>query len=358
VDVYFAHVHPWLPILHRPTFLAAFRTGPPKRLHLILLAMVAISVRYSTDPQLSHTGAREQYASEARQIIVLETLDRSSLEGLQALIILAIHTIGIGQGPRSWSIVGMATRLASQLGISVDNNTTGPQPSTLQVKLLPQPTTWTEAEERRRTFWAAFILDRFSSFGTGWNTTYNILDIDLKLPCDDKYWDYSQQVDVPKFSKVDKSKSSLSEFPNLLFPDSTPESFTLGSFSYLVESVECLSRVHTFFLQRTIAPNSPNEVQNWVSRCRLLDTMLMQWRERLPERFKFSAELREPNLILMWATYNAYLSSYLEVLISGRWFFCTNQLHIQGTNSPVKSRHYLKPFVRNDASKQLRKYRS
>jgi Fungal specific transcription factor domain len=311
-------------------------------------------MRYSTDSQLSQTGVREQYASQARQIIVFETLDRSSLEGLQALIILAIHTLGIGQGPRSWSIVGMVTRLASQLGIGLDTDSTAPQPSTLRVKLLPQSTTWSEAEERRRTFWAAFILDRFASVGTGWNTSYNILDIDQKLPCDDKYWDYSQQVEAPKFSRVDKSNSSLSEFPNLSFPDAALESFFLGSFAYLVEAVECLSRVHTFFLQKSIDTNSPNEVQMWVSRCRLLDTMLLQWKDRLPERFKFDISMKEPNLVLMWATYNAYVLVPSKLMLA-RWFYYTNRSHILNTSFQVGSLRYLKPFVQNDVWKQRRK---
>src|SRR6202023_1265312 len=143
----------------------------------------AISMRYSTDPRLD-ARTKETYARQARQLIVLEAIDRSSLEGLQALILLALHALGVGQGPRSWSIVGMMTRLASQLGLGYEEIGAG-QPSTLQIKLLPRSTTWVEAEERRRTFWAVFILDRYASVGTGWNTSYSMLDIEQKLPCDD-----------------------------------------------------------------------------------------------------------------------------------------------------------------------------
>lgn len=35
-------------------------------------------------------------------------------------------------------------------------------------KLLPPPKDWIELEERRRTFWAAYYGDRWSSCATGW----------------------------------------------------------------------------------------------------------------------------------------------------------------------------------------------
>lgn len=36
---------------------------------------------------------------------------------------------------------------------------------------------WTELEERRRTFWAAFCCDRYSCAGTGWPMTIDERDV-------------------------------------------------------------------------------------------------------------------------------------------------------------------------------------
>jgi len=33
---------------------------------------------------------------------------------------------------------------------------------------IPESINWSEKEERRRTFWMAFIKDRHGSIGTGW----------------------------------------------------------------------------------------------------------------------------------------------------------------------------------------------
>jgi hypothetical protein len=47
---------------------------------------------------------------------------------------------------------------------------------------------WVDQEERRRTFWAAFMLDRFASLGTGWASTFSEEDITTFLPGpDDEY---------------------------------------------------------------------------------------------------------------------------------------------------------------------------
>ena len=65
--------------------------------------------------------------------------------------------------PRAWLSVGKATRLALMLGLNRLDGTG------LDVKqsMVP-PKDWTEREERRRTFWMAFCVDRYSSVGTGW----------------------------------------------------------------------------------------------------------------------------------------------------------------------------------------------
>ena len=42
---------------------------------------------------------------------------------------------------------------------------------------LPSPTNWTELEERRRTFWAIFVQDRYASIGSGWPTIIDERDV-------------------------------------------------------------------------------------------------------------------------------------------------------------------------------------
>ena len=46
---------------------------------------------------------------------------------------------------------------------------------------LPPPRDWTEREERRRTFWMAYCVDRYASIGTGWPMSVDERDASITL---------------------------------------------------------------------------------------------------------------------------------------------------------------------------------
>lgn len=74
--------------------------------------------------------------------------------------------------PRAWLSSGRSTRLAQMMqlhrldGVGLDVK-----------QCLPPPKDWTEREERRRTFWMAFNIDRYASIGTGWPMTFDERDV-------------------------------------------------------------------------------------------------------------------------------------------------------------------------------------
>ena len=68
--------------------------------------------------------------------------------------------------------VGRASRMVLMMGL---NRIDGVG---LDVKqTLPPPRDWTEREERRRTFWMAYCIDRYASIGTGWPMTIDEKDV-------------------------------------------------------------------------------------------------------------------------------------------------------------------------------------
>ncbi len=75
---------------------------------------------------------------------------------------------------RTWVSCGRASRLCQMLSLHrVDG--TG-----LEVKqIISPPRDWTDCEERRRTFWAAYCSDRYASVGTGWPMMINEIDVSL-----------------------------------------------------------------------------------------------------------------------------------------------------------------------------------
>lgn len=78
--------------------------------------------------------------------------------------------------PRAWMSAGRAVRLAQMMqlhrldGVGLDVK-----------QCLPPPKDWTEREERRRTFWMCFCVDRYASIGTGWPMTIDERDVGSNL---------------------------------------------------------------------------------------------------------------------------------------------------------------------------------
>jgi hypothetical protein len=63
----------------------------------------------------------------------------------------------------------------------------------LEVKAcLAPPQDWTEREERRRTFWMAFCMDKYASIGTGWPMTIDERDVTTHLPASESAFDLSR----------------------------------------------------------------------------------------------------------------------------------------------------------------------
>jgi hypothetical protein len=97
-----------------------------------------------------------------------------SLAHCQTWIFIGTYEFRMIFFPRAWLSVGKAARLALMLGL---NRLDGVG---LDVKqsILP-PRDWTEREERRRVFWAAFSTDRYSSVGTGWPLLIDENDVSI-----------------------------------------------------------------------------------------------------------------------------------------------------------------------------------
>jgi hypothetical protein len=81
----------------------------------------------------------------------------------QAWLLIALYEYKMMHFPQAWLTTGRGTRLAQMMGLHRLDSLG------LDVKqTLPTSTDWNEKEERRRTFWMAYAMDRYASIGTGW----------------------------------------------------------------------------------------------------------------------------------------------------------------------------------------------
>ncbi|KAL7623579.1 hypothetical protein AAE478_007262 [Parahypoxylon ruwenzoriense] len=309
VDLYFKHINTWCPILHRKTTLDSL-FGPSTlddTDKVLLHAVVAATLRYSTDPRLTEEK-RRHYHGVSKQRVLLYGMENSSVKALQALVILALDLCGSSNGPPGWNIMALITRSVVQLGLAVETNSLSVSPNyasiyTLRAMVLPEPKDFIEEESRRRLFWMIYLLDRYATIATAFDFALGDREIDRKLPCRDDLWIKNQKVETRWFHTQDHP-------PDLPDHDvNKPEN--LGAFSYYIEILGILSKIHEF-LKRPVDIGALGDVEQWQLRYKELDNLLASWKFGLPGEYGNMAKLFQPGgnkalncgWIMLHATYH------------------------------------------------------
>ncbi|KAF2280520.1 uncharacterized protein EI97DRAFT_447996 [Westerdykella ornata] len=206
-EVYFDFVYGQsYPLLHKPNFMRKLARGdlPP----VLILAICAISARFSTHPQLRTEPAflrGENWAERARQI-ALKRYDTPNITILIVYLLLGLHEFGTCQGGRSWMFGGMAQRMAYalQLHKELEYDPAAPEADR-------KPLSVTDREIRRRTMWSCFLMDRFNSSGTDRPLFVNEQYIEVQLPVKENL--YIKEIQAP-------TETLDGSVPNPVPPDS------------------------------------------------------------------------------------------------------------------------------------------
>ncbi|KAJ2584858.1 hypothetical protein GGH95_000018 [Coemansia sp. RSA 1836] len=198
---YFVYVHPWMPILHRPTFERQITDGTVDP--LLYYAVQAIASRFGNNTGSKPYKSGQRFARAARRLLP-QSLKPAKLSTLQAVALLSLYMSVSGQ----WQAGAAYERLAVQLAFvgqyhlldeefllpPVTNNlglfeagwSEHSHPARLEV--LSRPGGILEHEQRRRAWWAVFQLERFNGLAMGrppiikpgWHWVW--------LPCADDLW--------------------------------------------------------------------------------------------------------------------------------------------------------------------------
>ncbi|KAF7330022.1 Zn(2)-C6 fungal-type domain-containing protein [Mycena kentingensis (nom. inval.)] len=216
---YFEHVHPSFPVVHKQSVMDAFFRGdsPP----LLLLAMYALAARHAPQPPASEIEVRQCMwpAGDTFLFRAKGLLDNSYASSrastVAALLLMGFREIGIGAMAQAWIYIGMAVRMAQDLGmhrdadgwvragVKVGKGRFGtPASPTPGVGDAMQPdaqspcadgdlegyakdgklfTIW-EIAERRRIWYACVIMDKYVSTYIGRPLAIFERDFDTSLP--------------------------------------------------------------------------------------------------------------------------------------------------------------------------------
>ncbi|RHZ63470.1 uncharacterized protein CDV56_109219 [Aspergillus thermomutatus] len=119
LELYFTHTHCWFPILERRDLLRAMHTYPHRSTprdatcHLMLWAVIAYSS--VTNPHHNHGQPNSTQILHSIQRRILSHSDKLELGHIQALLILVLLHLQVGDINRAWVLVGQATRLVTVL---------------------------------------------------------------------------------------------------------------------------------------------------------------------------------------------------------------------------------------------------
>ncbi|KAJ3895160.1 fungal-specific transcription factor domain-containing protein [Lentinula edodes] len=199
IDLYFTYIHPVFPVIHKNRFLSEYkaRYGPrrtrenspssvsspkpetaQKVTNLLLLSIFSIAARFCDDEApKSPTGqmweAGCDYLERARTILT-KIFDRSRPSTVQSLLLLGYREFGIGGMEQGWIYIGMAIRMAVDLGLHRNSDSWKHHGHNLF--------SVDERQSRKLIWWACCLADRYGSVYMGRPIIIRDEDFDVPLP--------------------------------------------------------------------------------------------------------------------------------------------------------------------------------
>ncbi|KAK4181702.1 hypothetical protein QBC36DRAFT_317062 [Triangularia setosa] len=213
---FFQGTHAWFPFISKKRMelgLSLWEAGPELAFLFLGMKLVSTPVNNGVEPIMNPL-----YASARRFWALLEQGGSVSLQFLQGMVLVTVYELGHGIYPAAWISVGILARWVEVLGLPGFRGGGG---------ILGSVTTWTESEERRRLWWAIYILDRFICLGNKKRFCLPEPEDSFVLPVDDKAFDEGN----PTLSHSHLPFSN----PHITTPNLSP-------FTRLVQSALLLSR--------------------------------------------------------------------------------------------------------------------
>ncbi|KIW29298.1 uncharacterized protein PV07_05123 [Cladophialophora immunda] len=198
---------------------------------MLLYAILATGTVFA--PSHAQSKHHQDVFLEIVNKAVIKNGEMFSLQLIQAKLILALFAFSQGEYNRASDHCGSATRIASGLRYDTEEGVPtiedqGPLDFDLSRDML--------VECRRRTVWAAYLMDRLSCCWSASVTTVNRSDCHLRLPCAEAAYE-AGHVTLTPFVLGSPNNNKESQ------PSSPRESSEVGSFGYLVEIAAIFSEV-------------------------------------------------------------------------------------------------------------------
>ncbi|CCG83058.1 Putative uncharacterized protein [Taphrina deformans PYCC 5710] len=316
IDVFYAHFYNDIfAFIHRPSFTKLFNERPQDIDPALLLAMLTLSARFcrSVLKDFESEAAASEYFCKRTLALLMPKVDSPSIVRIQAFLMVGLHLWGSMQGPAAWIYVGIAIRMAQVRDLGSEQSYPHLDPAS------PNFTSeWIMSEERRRTFWSCYMLDRYLSNGRGRPQTIQNKDITIHLPADNINFTFG----TPEATRF--LNQPLAEGQTTL-PECT------GTMASMVELVDLWSRMAKWSCARawTTDPVAP-----WDGRSEFnqVCSKLEEWRAQRPK----SLQMHDHTLMIQLSQKNTNWSLMWMIYYNGLLFMHRSYLPFAPTKQDPK----------------------
>ncbi|GAA98879.1 uncharacterized protein L969DRAFT_76668 [Mixia osmundae IAM 14324] len=304
LQLYWTYVHPYMPILHRNDFQRQFdntmqdhrngaivplSAGPDRVPTLLLVAIYAVTYRYwnaAKEPRSQQTywTSGDDWMLYAKSLLVADAA-ATRMTTVQALLLISLREAGCSRLSQSWLYVGMATRIAQDLGLFRD----------VERWFMPvSKFSHIDKLVRKRVWYGCILMDKYVSAFIGRPMMIFERDFDTALPSTE----VNEEEHCP-WQPIRPDGTLLSEAPTMPLMDAMPAqnmiadvssqpsvSHALTCFNESASLAVILSRIigNVYAIRIRVIGQSSETLLS------MLDSSLAKWYTRLPTHLRYNVE--------------------------------------------------------------------
>ncbi|CAG8659003.1 15667_t:CDS:2 [Acaulospora morrowiae] len=275
VNLYFVHVHPYVPIIHKSDFLSRLNDKSNPNSPLLLCSVLAMGARYSDDPNVRLDPAKPETAglifyNRAKELLE-DFMDAPRLSTVQSQLLMLKFQEGIRRSGfffRSWLCFGLIIRMAQALGL--DRNYDKWDAHISRADMIT----------RKRVWQTCFVYDQFMSGAQGRDFAISLQTAGIELPTKEDFED-EQELQIQT------------------------------DFVHFVRLTRILSGV----ISSIVPVGSGSSHPNWSSnpKLQILDTALDAWSQALPSRLRCQQPADNNNGLVPQAPFS-HFAGFLNIL--------------------------------------------
>ncbi|KAF9308775.1 hypothetical protein BG003_010620, partial [Podila horticola] len=291
LEMHFQSIHPVIPFLHYKTIYDQIHRNESPPPHL-LFAIFGLASRFSDNPafRIPRPGVERPPCAifyERAKHFIKDEFDNAQVATVQSLLLMAIQQMGFCESQRAWLYIGMAIRIAQDLGLNKE-------PSDQEKSRNPLL-----CEIRKRTWWSCYVLDRFVGQGLSRPLTISHGECEASLPqIEDEEVDLvsGRSITTPTISnfchmiRLSKIQGEILEFIQAKFaPSPAPKS----------AFADCP--------RNGVEQDRKIPVDTSAAAFAALDKALTEWRLELPEELQNPTAQSPPCGLYLHLTYNTLI---------------------------------------------------